>query len=370
MSETVNQQQESQAPEPTQGGGADDAAIIAELEQMEGGQDPDEPPAEQPAEGEQEDGAETDAEATEEEGEPQDSDEGSEEADSEKEGEEEGKTDTESEGESDPELEQRLEKIRRAEKRSKEQIQREREEMRAELDKERQAFQKEREEWQPKVEQFQRMQSRAQYDPAGVLEALGVEPTLEHARAIYARTPEGQKDPRVRDHATRAMQQRETSDELSQLRDEVKKLRQEREQEQQQRQAQQQYSEYLQRVTKAASDDTPIVKRWLSSAPEKANSRLGEMAGQIYRQTGEIPEPQDVVRELEKARRAELEELGIDPAQAIAAPKKQNQNAGEKTKARTISSDLGTPKKPRSEPLSDEELDADILRAMERGEVE
>lgn len=265
----------------------------------------------------------------------------------------------------DPELARRLEKIQRQEKRAKDAVA----EARAELERERAAFSKEQEEWRPKVERFQKLVERAKYDPVAVLVELGFEDGdfEPAARQLYAHSVEGRKDPSLREQSARTLRDRETTSRLEQIEAENKKLREEMQEREQRATEEQRIAAYMGRVEKAAGDDTPLVSRMLEKAPEKTRAQLRQVAEHLYEQTGEAADPADVVAKLEEVRRAEFEELGFDipAAGKRAAPKKKNPaKASETAVAKTLSNDLGTETKPRTEPVSEDELRAQILRDM------
>lgn len=267
----------------------------------------------------------------------------------------------------DPELSKRLEAIQRAEKRGKEAVA-----------KERQAFEAERaqflEEWQPKIQaaqQFEQLKARARYDAAAVLEALGYgdddfEPA---ARQLYVRSQGAKADPKHREAAARMMREREQQDALSQMRQEMEKLRSEIQQRDLREQQQQQVETYLTSVTNAVTDDTPLVRTWLDKSPQKVRRQIVAVSERLIAETGEVPDAADVLQALEQERRSELEELGIDFTQVAkkkaTTPKKKTPAAGEKRTAnKTLTNDLGNPTKPRGQPVTREELEADVIANM------
>lgn len=223
------------------------------------------------------------------------------------------------------------------------------------------------------VERFEELAKRAQFDPAAVLEALDVPEEMfeQAAKQIYARSQSGRKDPKLREQATQSLREREMQAKLDELEKNYRKLAEERKQEQEQQAIRKQVEEYMGSVTQAVTEEHSIVHSMMQKAPEKARAQLEEAARYLYQQTGETPDPEDVVSTLEKARRAELEELGIEIPKAGKKPKtKPKAKASEKAVAKTLSSDLGTQTQPRDEPPSDEDIDAAILRDLKEGNVE
>lgn len=271
----------------------------------------------------------------------------------------------------DAELTKRLEAIQKAEERQKASV----EEYKRQAE---QAVAAKEAELAPKLEElknFEKVREQAAYDPVGALTALGLKPdSFEHAaRLLYSMRPGAEQDPRTRDAAQRAMRERKHGDELSTLKEELQALKQaqvEREQQAQQAQEQAQkeqaIGQYLDKIASSVTDETPLVKNMLAKNPEKTKKLLREIGDQLADEYQMLPEPADIAKRFEQVRRAELEELGIDPDAAIkATPKNQTQTAGETKAAKTLSNELGTPTRPRTEPKTEAELDQEILAEME-----
>jgi hypothetical protein len=326
----------------------DDAALAAELASLgdEGEPAPTPEPAAEPETPAEEPEADPDADA-----EP------------EEEAAEEPEEDAEEDAEpdkaaADPDLAKRLDKIQREERRAKEAVAAERKQLAAEIE----AVKKE---WEPRIaaaEKFEKMRETAKYDPIGALSALGItEDSYEAvARSLYAASPAGQQNPALRDQAQQTLQQRRYADELAQTRSELKQLKEQTEAKERAAQQQQQVEQYLGSVTKAATDETPLVATMIEKNPSRARTQLAATAERLLKETGEVPDPADVVAELEKARRAELEELGIEPprpGKKKAAPKTKTPAKAERPVAKSLSSDTEPTTPPRSdEPATDEQL--------------
>lgn len=258
----------------------------------------------------------------------------------------------------DKDLQKRLDVIQAAERRQKEAIAQERERFDARV-----------REIQPKLdrlEQLERAAQRAKYDPASLLLELGIgEDALElAAKQVYARSKAAQADPRLREQAAREMREREYADELTSTRREMAEVKQQLAQQGYERQA----HEYIQKVSRAASDETPIVKNWLDKNPARAEQKLIDVAMRLLDATGETPDPSDVVREVEKIRRKELEEDGVDLSAFISRTKSKPTPAGETKTAKTLSADLSKTTKPRSStPKTRQELLDEVRRELEEG---
>ncbi len=265
----------------------------------------------------------------------------------------------------------RLEAIQRAEKRSKEL-----------LAKERESFESERKTWQTeqaakleRIQRFEDLERRAAYDPAEVLLALGVpEDHLEPvARAVFLRSKKGAADPRAREAVQRSMRERELEDRLNQVSKKLEEREKREAEERQSAQVRRQVDAYLDAAASSAGDDTPLVKNLLANDPAYARHRLHEVAVELSVELdGETPEHADVARALEKSERALLAKRGIDfsSAAAAATPKNKTLAAGEKKRPVTLSNDLGTPRSPRSAPLSRQEQAEETLRALREGRLD
>lgn len=260
------------------------------------------------------------------------------------------------EPEADPVAAKRLEAIHRAEQRSKESLKREREAVaaeRAELLK-----------LSDQVKKYQEAIARAKYDPVAALEALGVE-DLEHvARQAYLRSKTAAADPKAKEAALREAREREHRTELEKMRAEISAIKEERDRELRAAQEEQMVAAYLSQVTAAVDDSAPLVKRLIEKNPSKTKNQIQEIAWRMAQELGEAPEPADVVAALEKQRREDLEEAGIDVASML-KPKTEPVQASENKKAaKTLSNDLGTPTKPRAAPSSREDLLAEVAKQM------
>lgn len=271
----------------------------------------------------------------------------------------------------DRELAKRLEAVSRAEKRAKDGVARERDGIARERS-EVQELRKQLAAELAEVKQFKELQGRARFDPVGVMSALGLpeEDYEPAARQFYSRSAAARQDPKLREQADRAMREREQSSTVSHLAKQVEDLHRQIAERETRVQHERLIETYLAGASKAVSDDTPIVRNMLSKSPEKTRERIGELAERLFVDTGEVPDVADVVRELEKSRRAELEEAGIDVAQIFNTSKNRTPAAGEKRNGKSLSNELSTPTKPRTEPKTREELRAETLQALHSGELE
>lgn len=298
---------------------------------------------------------------------PEDQEQGDEEADPESKDDGEAETEAEPEPEAkvDPDLEKRLESIQKAEAKSREAIAQARADLKAEQD----AFAAQMAELRPQLEQFNALKQRAMHDPAGVLSALGVdlaEVGEIAARQIYSMSNAAQNDPKTRESAQSALRNREMASRLDALEKKNQELLQQMQEQQAKAQQAQQAREYMDGLTKSISDEAPLVARKLANSPEATQRLLAQVATELLNEHDEVPDYGDVINRLESQLKTELNSLGIDPS-AVLVPKKQTQAAGEKKTAKSLSQELGSsPTKPRTEPQTEEELDAEILEGLRR----
>ena len=215
----------------------------------------------------------------------------------------------------DPELERRSAQLRRQEQRVRSELG----QAKAELQRERAIMQREREELRSEREELARYKaarSRAKYDPAGVLAELGLgeDDFGPAARQIYARTKEAAADPKNREAADRLMQEREHRDSLAQTQRELKELREEIQRRDHASRVDAEVKRYVAGLVSSVPKvtDAPLVARALKRNPERWERRLGEVALEMAQQTGELPTPKRVIRELERRRREELEDARGD----------------------------------------------------------
>lgn len=325
--------------------------MIQELEEISRAE-PDEAEVPDEAEGEEDVSEETPA--------PDDEIEGAEGEAEEEEPDPEAEAESESEEEEpDPEAEKGLAAIQRQEKRFKERMATER----AALAKERTQAEELATEARQIVAKFQSMQERASYDPAGVLEELGLtEDAFEDAaKQVYQRSPNAKGGGKAATAETMRVRRME-----SQIAAQEKRY-QELEQRYQQDTAQRQVDSFLSTITSAATDETPLASAIIGSNPTKAKRQIHELAVYLSDEFGEVPEPSDVLKAYEKQRRSELEEMGVDPDELLA--KRGAPKAKQKIKpkvSKTIGSEVGQRTRPAEDrSLSAEELREETIRELE-----
>lgn len=173
-------------------------------------------------------------------------------------------------------------------------------------------------EYKPKLTKLEEYEARiaaAQDDPIAFLEIGGwTSDKLEQlARLAYAHSPEGAKNPanKVAAHQTKA--QRDLEAQVKELKEKQTAWeRQVREREEQAR-IQAQVDNYFATVTKAVSDESPIVKARLAAMPDAARERMLAIADRLYTESGpsddlrDVPEPAAIIKAYEQERRSDLE---------------------------------------------------------------
>lgn len=221
---------------------------------------------------------------------------------------------------SDPETQKRLDTVRRAEKRSRESIARERQEFESER--------KQHEADLGKLREFQGLAKRIKYDPAAALRLLGAsEDDFEIiAQALYSESKAGAADPKRKEAAARLLREREKEDKLTAQEKRLAELEAKIERQKLESEAQAESARYIDEVNSAAAAKYPLVAHLLKSDPDESGQgivRAYEML--LKKNNGSTPKASAVVAEYDRAERARLKRIGIDPdtiAKAKTAAKK------------------------------------------------
>lgn len=258
----------------------------------------------------------------------------------------------------DPQTAKRLEAINRQERRAKEGLAKERAELERQL-----------QEWAPRIkaaEAFESLRARVRYEPARVLEELGLsaEDFEPAARDLYSRSPKAAETPALREQAARTLREREAMDRVTAAEQRAAAV----EQRLQQMVYQQQAQAYMATVAESVSDESPVVKAMMTNDRQEAMGALTEMAQHLLQEYGETPDPADVVRELEKLEVARAKKRGF----ATPTTKTNTPVAGEqRTAPKTLTNQLtSTTTPPRATPQSRKEAETDVLKALESGRLE
>ena len=260
--------------------------------------------------------------------------------------------DDEDEKKVDGDTAKRLAQVKRTDKRLREQREKQFRAREAELD----ARESELKEARAEVAEFKSLISRMKnpYEVGDVLIELGLsEDDAEAAsQALYARSKKYANDPKAREAITRAKGERELREEVSNL----KKWREERETRDREAQesaaAQERGMKFLGDAAKLATEKTPLAATYLERSPERAYQRMAEITARLWDQTGEQPAAKKVIVELERDRRRELRDLGIDPKTRTAAAKATTDKPADKTK--TAANGSKKPEKPSTSAKADD----------------
>lgn len=220
-----------------------------------------------------------------------------------------------------------IDKVRRTEKRMREGLEKQAASARADLDERvRQADRDLHEKWGSRIEkaeQFEKHASRVNVDALGVLQSLGFkEENYEALAQVMYTMAKAKDDPKAKAAVASLMKDRERDHEIA----EMKRQWAEREKADKERESQtaedRKWDAYFDRVTKAASDKTPLAAAWLKANPDGARERMHVLTAKLAREAGgKVPSERAVMVALEKDRRRTLRELGIDPTtrSAVAA---------------------------------------------------
>jgi len=260
----------------------------------------------------------------------------------------------------DPATAKRMAASQKEEEKRRAQIAKERTEAAAAIAKERAAVEAERKEIEAtrkELEDFKALRARAKYAPGSVLQHLGLSPEDMAAAAYeaWALSPEGAKDPKVKETAARMQREREIAGRaekadggVAELRELVAKQNERIEQLTQRTGGQPDVEEYLNEVEDAIGDEHPALSRALTSAKAKAADRTAPVnerrearqavkalraefvavAHEMWQRDGAEPDPVEVAAEVESRRVTQMKRWGFDPtapapaAAPAAAPKK------------------------------------------------
>lgn len=256
----------------------------------------------------------------------------------------------------EPEVAKRLEQVRRTDKRLREQRESQFKERESQID----ATIKK---WEPKLEaaeEFEKLKSR-KHDPIAILKAIGYseDDFADVAREAWAHSPDGAKDPKVKEAIHKTRKEREMADELANIKKSLAEREKTEKEREQQAVREREVEAFIGKVSKAATEKTPLAAKFLAAEPETARIELEVIAGRLAQQLGQMPDPKKVMIEFEKSQRRMLRRYGIDPATVKAAtPKPELATTAKKTAAKK-------PAAPRADDTDDDKplTKADFVRA-------
>jgi hypothetical protein len=250
----------------------------------------------------------------------------------------------------------------------------------AALEKERADFAREREESKAEREdaaKYRALKKAAPTDPATAFRELGVDleygakQTWQHHLATKDPT-----NPQVRDAAARLQRDQANETELSVTKKRLADLEDKFERQNETAKIENDAAQYFHGMAKEIpTADAPLLARAIAKNPQGTWKRLANITMEIEKELGERPDAADVIATYEKRRLEELDELGIAPPSAAAndsaTPKKNHTPADKKQPAKTLGTDLSTPRvvQPRTA-KSDREHRAETLSLLESGKLE
>lgn len=270
----------------------------------------------------------------------------------------------------DSETSKRLAAVQAAEKRSRDKVAAERAEVvadRAAAAKERAELAAERAE----IAEYRKARERAKLDPVAYLKAAGVTDPAELEYAAKQAYAAGKGEPANKEAAARALREREHSEEVAALRKRLDARDAEDAERSERATIDREVTTYVDGLKAAVgtSDVSPLAKHFMNKSPAKTEATLRRLTYELAQETGDKPDFDDVLARYEQTRRAELEELGVDPASLTATSKKPEPEATKKTVAKTLGNDLSTPRVPRPK-SSEREHRAETRRLLELGKLE
>lgn len=226
----------------------------------------------------------------------------------------------------DPKEQKLFDNVRRAEKRMREAA--------ARRDAE---FEKRQVEWQSKVDrvaEIDKLTARIKYDPTAVLRALGVSHDDFEliAQSIYAESPALANDPKQKAVAQAKLREREKEEKFSATEKRLADLEAKLEQQKRDAAVQAETQAYIGQINTAAATKFPLVERMLKADPDDTHDALVKTYNTLGQKLNRAPKAAEVVAAFDKAQRARLAKLGIDPdtvakAKAVAKKPAANSNA-------------------------------------------
>jgi hypothetical protein len=278
-----------------------------------------------------------------------------------------------------PAVNDALAKIQSAEKKSRETLKAER----AAFEKERAEFareQAEAKELREKASKFDALKKAAPADPVAAFRELGVD--FEYGAKQAWQHHLATKDPanpQHRDAAARLQRDQSQETELAAVKRELAEIKSNLDKRDQSQRAQAEAGEYFNGMAQsiAQSTDTPLLRSAITKNPKGTWKRLADITLELEKEHGERPDAADVLATYEKRRLEELDELGIAPPTAAATTtdstttKKNHTPADKKQPAKTLGTDLSTPRVVQPRPdTSTKEHRAKTLEMLEAGKLE
>lgn len=167
-----------------------------------------------------------------------------------------------------------------------------------------------------KSSSFEELQALARRNPIAALEKLGIESEDDWeavGRGVFPRTKTGKTDPRTKAAADQTVRERELSAKLDAQDKAITELREQFSTRDRQAQTQAFITRYLDDAVKSIPTEPTLIGKLHAKAPDKARQALLEIGARLEKANdGEAPPHAEVIAEYERARRAELEDQGVD----------------------------------------------------------
>lgn len=218
----------------------------------------------------------------------------------------------------------RLTSIAKAEKRSRDLISKERADAKADFQAEVERVRAEITPHIDSVKKYKAAVEQARTNPVELMRSLGLsEDDFEYvAQQLFNNSKAAASDPKRAAAAAHARREREKDLEIRELRDWRTQVETEKKQAAATQTFESQKTQFLDHVTATLPAEAQLLKALIEKSPIKAKAEMWKTTERLFAETGEVPDAEDVALAYEKQRRAELEELGIDPAAVISAKAK------------------------------------------------
>lgn len=271
----------------------------------------------------------------------------------------------------DAEMAKRLAKVQKFEKKVRDQA--------AERDRQ---FAKERDEflaeWKPKMEAyeaFEKLKSRKS-SPEAILKAVGYseDDFEELSKIIWGLSKTGSADPKNKEAVARLQANRELRDQNEALQKRLDSIEGKLTQKEKEAESNRRYEQYMGRVEKSVSDETPLVKKRLELAPKSTRHMLVKVAHKLAEKHGSLADPKKVARAYEQRLVRERDLAAKLAGDEAAAPTKGGAKPAKKATIEVVdkSKKSPTPKNGSSNgstiPSREEMIDR--LRRIDRGELD
>lgn len=175
------------------------------------------------------------------------------------------------------------------------------------------------------------------YELGDVLAELGYsEDDFEPAsQSTFARSKKFAADPNAKATVAKLKHDRERDERLAKLEKADEERRAAEAETREAAEAQQRVETFISTTAKATTEKTPLAAALIEKNPARAREQIAAIAGRLWDETGSMPTSKQVIIALEKTRRQDLRDAGVDPKTitTVAAAKKQTDAPVEKATA-------------------------------------